>query len=922
MPSVAHRPTLPRLLHPVAWWLWAIGLATAASRTTNPLLLAVVIAVAAYVVAARREAGAASPFGAFVRLGLFVIAMRVVLSALLGGGVPGTTVLFRLPEVPLPSGSTNLRLGGPVSLEQVLAAAYEGARLAAVLACIGAANALASPRRLLRYVPATLYEIGTALVVGLTYAPQMVEDARRVRSARRLRGHDGRGPRELLRLVVPVLDGSLERALDLAASMESRGYGRSVRRDARSRRLATVLTMLGLGGVVTGTYGLLDAGSPPLLGLPVLALGSALAAAALLVGARRDPRSRYRPDPWSLPEWLVTASGVAAAGVVVVAAQRHETGLVPVTVPAAWPTLPWLAAAGVALAVLAAWASPLPPVRAALQEPTGTRCRPRRRHRGQEGRVIRFEHVGVRFADRRLPVLRDVDLEVPEGELALVVGETGSGKTTLLRCVNGLVPHFSGGTLAGRVVVDGRDTRTHRPRDLAEVVGFVGQDPTAAFVTDTVEEELAYGMESLGLSGDVMRKRVEETLDLLGLADVRHRSLRTLSGGQAQRVAIGGVLAAHPRVLVLDEPTSALDPVAAEEVLAALTRLVHDLGLTVLMAEHRLERVVQYADRVVTVQDGTVRDDEPHRAMLTSPVTPPVVELGRLAGWEPLPLSVREARRHAAGLRERLAERTSAPSLRPLTATSAPLLQVDHLVVDRGRATVLRSLAMTVHAGEVVAVMGRNGVGKSTLLAAAAGQLRVRAGQVRADGLDPASLRPRELVKHVGLVPQDPGSLLYSDTVAGECRTADGDLGLPAGTVRALLSDLAPDVADTTHPRDLSEGQRLALAMSIVLARRPPLLLLDEPTRGFDYGAKARLVSILRGLRDDGHAVVLASHDVELVAAVADRVALLAEGEIVADGPVGTVLAGSPAFAPQVAKVMHPQPWLTVADVQAALEAS
>ena len=364
MSSFALSHALPRLLHPVAWWLWAIGLATAASRTTNPLLLAVVVAVAGYVVSARRELGSASPFGAFVRLGLFVIGMRVVLSALLGGGVPGTTVLVRLPEIPLPSGSTNLRLGGPVSLEQVLAAAYEGARLAAVLACIGAANALASPRRLLRYVPATLYEVGTAVVVGLTYAPQMVEDARRVRAARRLRGHDGRSPREVMRLAVPVLDGALERALDLAASMESRGYGRSVHRDPRARRLATALTLTGLVGVVAGTYGVLDAGSPPLLGLPLLLCGAAVAAAALLVGARRDPRSRYRPDPWGLPEWLVSGSGALAAGVVIAVAQRNDGALVPVTVPATWPTLPWVATAGVLAAVVAAWVSPVPPLRA------------------------------------------------------------------------------------------------------------------------------------------------------------------------------------------------------------------------------------------------------------------------------------------------------------------------------------------------------------------------------------------------------------------------------------------------------------------------------------------------------------------------------------------------------------------------------
>ena len=541
--------------------------------------------------------------------------------------------------------------------------------------------------------------------------------------------------------------------------------------------------------------------------------------------------------------------------------------------------------------------------------------------------MIRFENVGVRFDESDKPVLSGVDLHVDEGELVLVVGATGSGKTTLLRCVNGLVPHFSGGTLSGQVTVDGRDTRTHRPRDLADVVGVVGQDPAAAFVTDTVEEELAYGMESLGVHGDVMRRRVEETLDLLGLADMRQRTLRTLSGGQQQRVAIGGVLAAHPRVLVLDEPTSALDPVAAEEVLAALTRLVHDLGLTVLLAEHRLERVVQYADRVVVVQNGRVSSHLPAAAMAVSPVSPPIVDLGRLAGWSPLPLSVRDARRVAGPMRATLASRLPTRVVRSIAVTGMAghgesLLSARALVVNRGRRAVLRGIDLEVRAGEVVALMGRNGSGKSTLLAAACGQLPARGGSVRTGGLDPASLKPRELLRHVGLVPQDPGMLLYAETVGAECRAADTDVRAAPGTTRALLVHLAPDIQDSTHPRDLSEGQRLSLALAIVLAGQPPLVLLDEPTRGLDYGAKTRLVASLRSLAAEGHGVLVATHDVELVAELADRVIVIADGELVTDGPAAAVLAGSPAFAPQVAKVMHPQPWLTVADVAAALEAS
>ncbi|MGW0417154.1 ABC transporter ATP-binding protein, partial [Streptomyces collinus] len=287
--------------------------------------------------------------------------------------------------------------------------------------------------------------------------------------------------------------------------------------------------------------------------------------------------------------------------------------------------------------------------------------------------MIRFEEVAVSYEGAARPAVRDVDFEVPEGELALLVGPSGVGKSTVLGAVGGLVPHFTGGTLRGRVTVAGRDTRTHRPRELADVVGTVGQDPLAHFVTDTVEEELAYGMESLGLAPAVMRRRVEETLDLLGLADLRDRPIATLSGGQRQRVAIGSVLTPHPRVLVLDEPTSALDPAAAEEVLAVLQRLVHDLGTTVLMAEHRLERVIQYADRVVLLPapGAAPLHGDPAELMAVSPVYPPVVDLGRLAGWAPLPLTVRDARRRAAGLRERLTGSTPPAAAAP-SAASAP----------------------------------------------------------------------------------------------------------------------------------------------------------------------------------------------------------------------------------------------------------
>ncbi|GAB3006633.1 ATP-binding cassette domain-containing protein [Streptomyces pseudoechinosporeus] len=563
--------------------------------------------------------------------------------------------------------------------------------------------------------------------------------------------------------------------------------------------------------------------------------------------------------------------------------------------------------------------------------------------------MIRFEDVSVTYDGATEPTVRGLELTVSEGELVLLVGPSGVGKSTVLGAVSGLVPHFTGGTLRGRVTVAGRDTRTHKPRELADVVGTVGQDPLAHFVTDTVEDELAYGMESLGLAPDVMRRRVEETLDLLGLADLRDRPIATLSGGQQQRVAIGSVLTPHPRVLVLDEPTSALDPAAAEEVLAVLQRLVHDLGTTVLMAEHRLERVIQYADQVALLPapGAPLVLGPPSEVMAVSPVYPPVVALGRLAGWSPLPLTVRNARRRAGALRERLermkgvayedeSAEVSPPAPRPVPPRSrlfrkrdtptAPVgtavAAVDHLTVRRGRIEALHDVTLTVAPGETIALMGRNGAGKSTLLSALVGLVEPASGSVRVGGAVPHRTAPRELVRRVGLVPQEPRDLLYADTVAAECTAADRDAGAEPGTCRALVSELLPGIADDTHPRDLSEGQRLTLALALVLTARPPLLLLDEPTRGLDYAAKSRLVTVLRDLATAGHAIILATHDVELAAELAHRVVILADGEPVADGPTAEVVMASPSFAPQVAKILAPQRWLTVSQVRAAVGAT
>ena len=536
--------------------------------------------------------------------------------------------------------------------------------------------------------------------------------------------------------------------------------------------------------------------------------------------------------------------------------------------------------------------------------------------------MIRFENVSFAYTGADRPTLRNVNLEIPEGELCVVVGETGTGKSTFLRAINGLVPQFTGGTLSGSVTVEGRSTCDNRPRDLADVVGYVGQNPVAGFVTERVEDELAYTMENLGVPPDAMRRRVEDTVDLLGLQDLRARSIRALSGGQQQRVAIGAVLTASPRVLVLDEPTSALDPAAAEEVLSALARLVHDLGLTVCMAEHRLERVLPFADRMVLVPgDGaTLVVGTPQEVMRDAPVAPPIVELGRLAGWDPLPLTVRDARRQVGALRTRIGPTNPAASAGP--ASGAPLATAHKIGVTYGAIAALHSIDLELRPGEVTVLMGRNGSGKSTLLHTFAGGRAPTRGSVRIDAQDPYRMTPAARVGEVGLVPQDPGLLLYGESVYDECRLADRASNLADGTTATTLDRILPGVPPERHPRDLSEGQRLALALAIVLAPAPRLLLLDEPTRGLDYPSKDRLITALRALADAGHAVVLATHDVELAARLADRAVVIADGEIIADGPAHTVVCHSPVFAPQVSKILAPGEWLTLDEVRTAMTAA
>jgi energy-coupling factor transport system permease protein len=353
---------VPRQLHPGAWWLWALGCATAASRTTNPLLLLLLGAVLGYVVAARRTAAPwARAFAVFLKVAIVVLAIRTVFQVLLAPSQPGT-VLFTLPEVPLPAWAAGISLGGAVTAESVVAASSDGLRLATLLLCIGAANALANPKRLLAVMPAALHEVGVAAVVAITFTPQLVESVQRIRAARRLRGRPHRGPRSVVQVALPVLEDALERALALAAAMDSRGYGRRAAIAPGARRRTGALLLAGLLGTCFGVYGLLDGGASLPTALTVLAAGLVVAAIGLRGAGRRTVRSRYRPDPWLAPEWVTAAAGAAAAVGVVIAGVVDPGAVRPSFAPLAAPPLPLAAVAGILLALLPAVATPPPAV--------------------------------------------------------------------------------------------------------------------------------------------------------------------------------------------------------------------------------------------------------------------------------------------------------------------------------------------------------------------------------------------------------------------------------------------------------------------------------------------------------------------------------------------------------------------------------
>jgi energy-coupling factor transport system ATP-binding protein len=496
--------------------------------------------------------------------------------------------------------------------------------------------------------------------------------------------------------------------------------------------------------------------------------------------------------------------------------------------------------------------------------------------------LIALEDVRYRYPQAQGPALDGITATVEPGQVILLRGPSGSGKSTLLRCLNGLVPHSTGGDFAGRVTVCGLDTRMHVPRDLGARIGFVFQHPDAQFVLEDVEAELAFGLENLGLGRGVMRKRIEETIDQVGINALRHRRIATLSGGERQRVAIAAALATHPAALVLDEPTSQLDPQAAEDVLQVVLRLVADLGMTTVIAEHRVERIAPFVDRIWTLDAGLMQDQAPRLAVADGGARPPVVDLALRAGWSPIPLGLRDARVRAQSLPAAI------PHGPPADGAGTVIARLDRLAYAYPGTRAVDDVSLTLRRGQVTALMGRNGSGKTTLLKLIAGTLRPQRGQLHNEG-------------RAAYVPQDADALLFAATVRDELR----------GQAEDVIAPFQPWLP--RYPRDLSAGERQRLAIAVV-AGQADLILLDEPTRGLDPEVKQALTGFLRGRASAGASVLVATHDVEWAARTAGRVLLMADGEIYADGPPRTVLSDSLVFATQINKLLG-RGWLLPEEV-------
>jgi energy-coupling factor transport system ATP-binding protein len=531
--------------------------------------------------------------------------------------------------------------------------------------------------------------------------------------------------------------------------------------------------------------------------------------------------------------------------------------------------------------------------------------------------LVEIEDLTYWYPQADKAALEGVDLRVERGEFILLTGPTGSGKTTLMRLFNGLIPHFHGGKMRGKVTVCGRDTTQAKPRELGLKVGMVFQDAEDQLVTTTVEREVTFGLENAGLPASTIAKRLEEMLTGLGLSRLRRAFIPELSGGETQKVVLASILALHPEVLILDEPTSQLDPLSAEDLLTVVRRIHEETGTTVIMSEHRLERCYHYATRVIHMEEGRVLfDGVPRQAARWcgergKAFIPPVSRVFLKAGWQEIPLTVNQAR---VMLRENVGSnggpRAKGGTAKENVSNGEEILKAKGVwhVYPSGL-EALKSVDLSLECGCHLAVMGENGAGKSTLLRCLLGLLQPSRGKVELFGRVPAPELLPQLAPRLGYCPQNPGSYFVRSSVRDELLHTMRLRGYEGGdaeeAVELQLSRMGLLEFAGRNPRDLSSGEREKVVVAAALLPPvPDLVLMDEPTRGLDYDSKNLILDHLGECRKSGSTIFVVTHDVEFASALADRVAIMGDGRMVTEGPAAEVLSDSLFFSPQVNRLL------------------
>ena len=497
------------------------------------------------------------------------------------------------------------------------------------------------------------------------------------------------------------------------------------------------------------------------------------------------------------------------------------------------------------------------------------------------------------------PQLSRVNLKVAQGEFALVCGPTGSGKSTLLKALNGLAPSFTGGVISGELLINGTNLIGAEPHEFSHLVAYVNQQPEGAFVADVVLDEIVYGAEQLAVSKEQIASDVARLSRILALDELLERPLSSLSGGQQQRVAIAASLISGAKILLLDEPTSALDLQGASEVLKILHKLSREEGVTVLLAEHRISRVIGAVDSVIVVHgDGSVTKGKPAEQFNDARFAPPIIELGQKLGWQPLATTNAQA--------IELWQESPAPfSTKSVIAQGKLVLETKDLEVSFGTVRAVQSTNLQLFGNQITALMGENGSGKTSLCWAIQGSGTRSKGQVLTSAGDPKTLSIEERLSIVTMVPQRSADLLFLPSLADELHESDEFAQVEPGTTASLFQKIAGRIDTVIHPRDLSAGQQLSLVLALQLVKNAPVVILDEPTRGLDYAAKRALAKALNILRSDNRCVLLATHDIEFVAMVADRVLVLKEGAIVQDSSPTEILGSGQELASQLAEITN-----------------